>query len=204
MSKHQSSHKWLARQNRDVYTKLAKEKKYLSRAAFKLWDINKKYNLLNGARNILDLGCSPGSWLQCIKEHGSQRSTVIGVDLKSTAKISGVVTLKGDFTDIDIQSKILSQIHGKFDLICSDMSPQTTGNKSMDHLRSLQLVKSVFNFACEAQQKQGNLILKIFQGERISDFVKELKNRYGKVSYFKPASSYQDSKELFIIAQKLL
>ena len=200
-NKSKSSQRWLQRRDKDKYGKLAQDYSYRSRATFKLQDINKKYNFLPKAKTILDLGSCPGSWLQYIKQVASPYSTIIGIDMKEIDDISDVIVLRGDFTETAIQEKIMAHTNTKFDLICSDMAPETIGDKTTDHLRIMHLVESAFAFACRFQAAHGHLILKIFQGERAPILVKQLKQYYTRVGYFKPKTSHKDSSEIFIIAQ---
>ena len=200
-NKSKSSQRWLQRRDKDKYGKLAQDYSYRSRATFKLQDINKKYNFLPRAQTILDLGSSPGSWLQYIRQAALPDAQIIGIDLKEMEEVPDVIVLQGDFTAPEMQEKIMSHTNAKFDLICSDMAPETIGDKTTDHLRIMHLVESAFTFACRFQAAHGHLILKIFQGERDAILVKNLKQYYARVGYFKPKTSHKDSSEIFIIAQ---
>ena len=203
-NKSKSSQCWLQRRDKDLYGKLAQDHSYRSRAIFKLQDIDNKYHILPKAKTILDLGSFPGSWLQYIRQTVLPNAQVIGVDLKKVSAIKNTTILQGDFTVPEIQDKIMTHVDNKFDLISSDMSPETIGDKITDHLRIIQLVKSAIAFARKYQAAHGHLILKIFQGEHDRILVESLRQYYGKVSYFKPKTSHKDSSEIFIVSRNYI
>lgn len=201
MIKTKSSQLWLQRKTQDIYQKLAKKNQLFSRAAFKLQEIEKKFTLITKSKHILDIGCYPGSWLQYLKHYSAPCSSIIGVDIKKTPKINGVITIQGNFINNNTQKKITNKTNQYCNLICSDMCAKATGNKLVDHLKSIDLVNSVLAFTYQFHKPHANLILKMLQGKHSLDFIKKLKNFYVKVSMFKPSSSYKNSREVFIIAQ---
>ena len=201
MTKTKSSQLWLQRKTKDVYQKLAKKNQLLSRAAFKLQEIDKKFQLINKSTNILDIGCYPGSWLQYLRQYSAPYSSIIGIDIKNTPKINGIITIQGNFINRITQKKITNKTNQFCDLICSDMCAQATGNKLIDHLKSIDLLNNILAFTYQYHKPQANLILKMLQGKYSLDFIKKLKHFYIKVSIFKPHSSYKNSREVFIIAR---
>ncbi|WPX96106.1 RlmE family RNA methyltransferase [Candidatus Bandiella euplotis] len=199
-----SSARWLDRNARDKYSKLAKQNNLRSRAAYKLEEINRKFNVLKNAKFVLDLGAYPGSWLQYMKGVVKSDCQLIGVDLKLIESIERVKIIQGDFTSAEVQAKleeIVLRNGGGFDLICSDMAPSTSGTRSINHINIMNLAEAVFLFSEEFLGERGNLVIKLFEGNTTKLFFNRLKERFSKVSFFKPSASYSDSSEIFIIAK---
>lgn len=185
--------RWLGRQLNDIYVKQAHADGYRSRAAFKLLEIDEKFHLLKNASHVLDLGCAPGSWLQVLSEKSC--STIYGVDLLEIAPVPGVHFLQGDFTSSTVQS----QLPNDFQLILSDMAPNTIGHKATDHLRIMAILEDVMNFSLTHLTIHGNLVMKIFQGEEFPSFTKRIKNMFHTVHIFKPKASRSESVEQYLI-----
>lgn len=197
----QSSKKWIDRSSSDKFTKLAKQNNFRSRAAYKLDGINKKFKILKGAKYILDLGAAPGSWLQYISQSNKASNMIVGVDLKEIKAIENVKTIKGDFTLSEVWDKLDQILLGnKLNLICSDMAPNTVGTKSINHINIMNLAESVFSFSASLLDKNGSLVIKLFEGNKTKAFFNKLRLDFKEVHFFKPEASYKDSSEIFIIA----
>lgn len=202
-----SSTKWLTRHINDKYVMLAKQNKYRSRAAFKLLEILEKFELLNSkTKNIIDLGCAPGSWLQVLgrsKFGKNNKLQIVGVDLQEMEPVEGIEFVLGDFLVPNVQSECASYLNDseKFDIILSDMAAKSCGNAPVDHLRIMQLAESVLQFAEANLRQDGHLVLKILRGEKEHEFHKKLQIFFTKVKYFKPDSSYKDSAEIYVVAR---
>ena len=193
----QSSTKWLGRNVNDRFSKLAKQNNFRSRAAYKLDDINQKFKILKGAKFILDIGAAPGSWLQYISRFSKAHDMIIGVDLKNIEAIENIKTIEGDFTSDEIWSKLNVMLSGnKFNLICSDMAPNTSGTRSINHINIMNLAESVFSFSENFLDKGGSLVIKLFEGNKTKAFFDKLRLHFKEVHFFKP----EDSSEIFIIA----
>jgi 23S rRNA (uridine2552-2'-O)-methyltransferase len=202
-----SSRKWLGRNAKDPYTKLANQNNLRSRAAYKLANIDEKFKLFKNAKVILDLGSAPGSWLQYIKTVTKHDCKLVGVDIKLMEKIDGVKMITGDFTDQDVQEElrdILGENLKSCDVICSDMAPYASGNRSINHINIMNLAESVLTFSESFLNQQGHLIIKLFEGNRTKLFFNKLKKQFQMVKFFKPDASYSDSSEIFIIAENKL
>ncbi|MBY0580343.1 MAG: RlmE family RNA methyltransferase [Rickettsiales bacterium] len=197
----QSSTKWLDRNANDRFSKLAKQNNFRSRAAYKLDDINQKFKILKGAKNILDLGAAPGSWLQYISRFSKVNNMVVGVDLKNIEAIENIKTIEGDFTSGEVWSKLDQMLSGnKLNLICSDMAPNTGGTRSINHINIMNLAESVFSFSENFLDREGSLVIKLFEGNKTKEFFNKLRLHFKEVHFFKPEASYKDSSEIFIIA----
>ena len=131
----------------------------------------------------------------------SQKTKIIAIDLQDIAPIEDVIIIKGDCRDQKIE-KILADIldNNKVDLIISDMAPNTTGFKELNHIRIIELAKIALDFAVKFLKPQGNFTFKLFSGKLEEDLIKEIRQYFTKVKYFKPNSSRADSSEIFIVA----
>ena len=194
---------WLQRQDKDPFVKMAKEMGYKSRAAFKLLEINKKYKLLRNISSVCDIGAAPGGWSQVISKtfqnlQGKSKTPpqIIAIDLLDMDPIPFVQFIKGDFTKPETL-EMLNNI--EFDLIVSDMAPNTSGHQETDHLKSMTLSYSVIEFVKQKLKPSCNFAIKIFLGSKEKQFVDEVKKIFQKVEYFKPESSRSESKEIYII-----
>ncbi len=187
---------------KDHYFKKAKQEGYRARSAYKLFDINKKYNLIKRSDRILDLGCSPGSWLQVAKKLTGEKGLVLGIDILSIKEIKDIKFIQSDIFDKDLITKI-KQISNEFDIVLSDMAPKTSGIKKIDHAKSIDLNKRALEIAEEILKSNGKFLCKLFQGEDFPDFLIKLRNKFEFVKSSKPDSSRKESKEIYIIAKYL-
>ena len=185
----------------DHYSERAKKERYPARSVYKLKEAQNKYRIIRKDDRVLDLGCSPGSWLLYAAELTGKRGRVLGIDLKPvTIPIpSQAKTLEADILTMDrswIENKKLSK---QFDVVLSDMAPATTGNKAIDAERSYQLCQAALNIAGMALRPGGSFVCKIFQGEEFKRFSDLVRSRFRTHKIFKPQSSRKESKEIFII-----
>ena len=145
------------------------------------------------------MGASPGGWCQVIFQF-NQSANVTAIDSINLKFLhSNIDFIKNDFTKIDFK-----YLNKKYDLILSDLAPNTTGHQSTDHLRISNIVNKVienFNFIANLDS---NFVIKIWKGSEESSIIKLLKQKYKKVSYFKPESSRKESSEIYIVGQKFI
>ena len=191
------SNTWKIKQHRDQFFKKSKTLGYRSRAAFKLIELNKKFKFIKKNTRLLDIGAHPGGWSQVSKKIIIS-GKILSIDLKKIDEIKNVSFLQCDFLDKDIKKKILNFFDENLDVIISDMAANTTGNKSLDCIRTNQLCANVIEFASKILKPNGVLVSKLFMGEDFIE-VKELaKSRFKKVQFFKPESSRNESKETYL------
>ena len=181
----------------DHFFKKAKSQGYRSRSAFKLIQLNKKFKFLKNIINLLDLGSSPGGWCQVAKEK-VKNGKIIGLDKKAVDEIKGINIIKGDFLDEKIRSSILSYFDSRIDVILSDMAADTTGNKSLDCIRTNQLCLQVLEFSKKVLGKNGAVVSKLFMGEDFEEIKLNAKKNFKKINFFKPNSSRGESRETYI------
>ena len=201
--KNKDSNRWLERHLNDEYVIKSKIDGYRSRSSYKLIQINQKFKFFKNSYLILDLGCSPGGWLQVSQKLAPKNSKIIGIDKINLKSIPNVQFLQNDIFDDDIFDKIDSFFDGKkINLILSDMSPNSTGNKKVDHLRIVSLIEKVLDLSNYFLSKNGFLIAKIFQGGAQGDLIKKMNQTLSSIRYFKPKASRAESPETYLVAQK--
>ena len=196
------SRTWVIKQHRDQFFKKSKVLGYRSRAAFKLLEINKKFNIIKKNSNLLDIGSTPGGWSQVASKVITD-GKILAVDITSMEKIKNVTFLKRDFLAKETQTKILDTFGVKIDIIISDMAENTTGNKSVDSIRTNNLCSRVIDFSIDTLNENGTLVCKLFMGEDFLEVKNLAKNNFKKVNFFKPESSKSESKETYIICSLL-
>lgn len=185
----------------DYYFHLAKKEGYLSRAVYKLMEIQKSYRIISRGMKVLDLGSAPGSWLQLTSKIVGESGYVVGVDIKPINHNfpEHVKVIQGDMRDQEfVQS--LAENFGMFDVVMSDMAPDTIGNKHADSARSAYLAEQAFELAKKVLKTGGHFIVKIFQGEDTPKLVQDIRQHFHKVKVLKPLASRKESKEVYILA----
>jgi 23S rRNA (uridine2552-2'-O)-methyltransferase len=185
----------------DHYSERAKKERYPARSVYKLKEAQKKYRLIRKGDRVLDLGCSPGSWLLYAAELIGERGRVLGIDLKAIRiKLPPQAeTLTADILTIDRTWIDKQKLGNRFNVVLSDMAPATTGNKGLDAARSFQLCQGALSIAEMALKPGGSFICKIFQGEEFKEFSDIVSARFKRHKIFKPRSSRKESKEIFIL-----
>ena len=191
------SNSWKIKQHRDQFFKKSKTLGYRSRASFKLIELNKKYKFLKKNTNLLDLGCCPGGWSQ-VASQIIIAGRIMSVDIKDMEPIKDVKFFKGNLLSKDTKSVVVKYFKSNLDVILSDMAADTTGNKSLDSIRTNQLCADVINFSKNILKPKGVLVSKIFMGEDFLEVKNLAKSLFKKVNFFKPESSRKESKETYL------
>jgi 23S rRNA (uridine2552-2'-O)-methyltransferase len=191
----------LTKAKKDQYRKLAKQKGYRSRAAFKLLQLNKSYKIFKKSDKVVEFGCAPGGWIQVVSQLVGQSGFVLGLDLKEISPLAGTRFIKGSIDDPQLTQILLQTIgpSDKFDVVLSDMSPNVSGIWEIDHERQLSLTKHALYVSTKILKSRGNAVYKIFQGVSTRSFVDELAEHFALVKLSKPPASRQESSELYVI-----
>ncbi len=188
----------------DPYFDKAKKLGYRARSAFKLLEIQEKYNIIHPKMNVLDVGAAPGSFLQVIGKIVDLDHKVVGIDITKIDPNFGrwnIHLLQESIFEYEkIRIYLDSLWIGQFDLITSDIAPSTTGMSGVDQYRSVELNLAILEVAKVFLVKWGNLILKVFVGEDVNDLMWPLKMHFAKVSRFKPKACRERSFEEYFIA----
>ena len=191
------SNSWKIKQHRDQFFKKSKTLGYRSRAAFKLIELNKKFKFIKKNSNLLDLGSSPGGWSQvAIKTITSGK--ILSIDIKDMEPIKNVRFIRNDIFETKTKDIITEYFKDKLDIILSDMAADTTGNKSLDSIRTNQLCADVINFSKNILKPRGVFVSKLFMGEDFIEVKNLAKSVFKKVNFFKPESSRSESKETYL------
>ena len=203
MKKNKISQNWLAKKKRDYFFVRSRALGYRSRSAFKLLEMNKKFNFLKKNISLLDLGSSPGGWSQVASKEIIE-GKILAVDIKSMEKINNVDFIKGNFCDTSICDKIMVYFNNKVDVVLSDMAANTSGNKSLDSYRIGELCLNAMDLAKKILSSDGVFLSKIFMGSVFSEINEKAKKNFKRVVRFKPLSSKQESKEIYIFCKGIL
>ena len=183
---------------KDYYRKLAHEEGYRSRSAYKLKELNASYRIFGAGHFVLDLGCAPGGWTQVASKIVGNKGKVMGIDTSFVEEIPGVYMLKANISD-NIIEEIFLFFNKKINAVISDLSPQVTGNWSVDHSIQISLNYDAAKIMEQVLAKKGNAIFKIFDGEYSNEFYEYLKKKFLKIKLTKPKSSRKPSSELYCI-----
>ena len=195
--KSKKSNTWKIKQHRDQFFKKSKSLGYRSRASFKLIELNKKFKFIKKNTNLLDLGSCPGSWSQVASKLISN-GKILAVDIKKMEPVANIKFLNCDIFDKKTKSQIVDYFEGDLDVIISDMAANTTGNKSLDSIRTNQLCVDIIHFSKDVLKPKGVLVSKLFMGEDFIEVKNLAKSIFKKVSFFKPQSSRKESKETYL------
>ncbi|MFX1308873.1 MAG: SAM-dependent methyltransferase [Promethearchaeota archaeon] len=196
----------------DSFYKQAKAEGYRARSAYKLLDIQKRFNVFKRAFYILDLGSAPGSWLQVAKKfveenldkykdqyYHRDHYKIMGVDTKKISPIENIKIIKANLTKLEIQEQINLYFKDKLDLILSDASIKKTGNKFTDHINQLNLCYEILKIVEKNLKRKGNVVMKAFQGSDFNKIEEKMNSKFKFVKSYKPKSSKKKSNEIFII-----
>ncbi|UCH71781.1 MAG: RlmE family RNA methyltransferase [Thermoplasmatales archaeon] len=194
--------RWFSEKKKEHFYKEAKRAGYRARSAYKLKQIQKKFRIIKNGDIVLDLGAAPGGWSQIAKEFVGEQGQVIGIDLSPIEPIDGITFLEGDLTEDSSIQKIKNIVgEKKIDVILSDMSPNISGNYSIDHATSIYLCERALKTTEILLKSEGIFVCKAFTGSDLQDFIKKTHQKFEKVKCFSPVASRKSSSETYIIAR---
>jgi 23S rRNA methylase len=209
MAKKKFSKNWIREHINDPYVRLAQQKGYRARAAFKLIEILDTEKLLRPGQVVVDLGAAPGSWSQVVRERlagpgGALDGRIVALDLLPMEPIPGVEFLQGDFREETVLQQLESLLDGQsVDLVISDMAPNLSGVGVADAARVQHVCELALEFACAHLRPEGALVVKAFHGSGFSQIVQAYKQRFQRVVERKPKASRDKSAETFLVARGL-
>ncbi len=203
MAKSKSSRRWLAEHFDDQYVKLAQKQGLRSRAAYKLMELDDKYNIVRKGMRVVDLGSAPGSWTQVVQRALAGNGQIIALDILPMDPLDGVVFIEGDFTEDEPLALLEKALNGKnIDLVLSDMAPNMSGMGAVDQPRAMYLAELALAFVEKWLEPGGSFVVKVFHGEGFDDYVKQARTLFEKVQVRKPSASRPRSREVYILGHR--
>ena len=192
---------WVRERKRDYYYRLAKEEQYRSRAAYKLLETARKFDLIKTGDVVVDLGATPGGWMQAARKAVGETGFVLGIDLKPIEPIedTNVRSILGDITQPETVDIIREFLPRAADVVLSDVSPNISGVWELDHARQIDLAGKSLQLALSVLRLGGNFFVKVFQGEMLDDFVSDMRQNFAFVRLIKPKASRRKSAELYVL-----
>ncbi len=183
----------------DAFQRRARREGYRARSAYKLMDIQKKSKIFKKADTVLDLGAAPGGWSQVALEHVGDDGKLVGVDLQHVLPLKGAQFIQGDLRELETR-KELENLLPRVDVVISDMSPNLSGNYSVDQARSVELSSLALDIASE--RKATSFVVKVFEGSDFQDFREAVIDEFGSVRTLSPEASRKKSSEVYLIAKR--
>jgi len=187
------------RRRTDAFQRRARREGYRARSVYKLMDIQKRSKIFRKDDTVLDLGAAPGGWSQIALEYIGEDGKLVGVDLQHILPLKGAQFLQGDIREPETR-KELEKLVPKADVVLSDMSPNLSGNYSVDQARSVELSTLALEIASERKAK--SFVVKVFEGSDFQDFRKAVIDEFGSVRTLSPEASRKQSSEVYLIAKR--
>ncbi len=185
----------------DYYFKKAKKEKFVARSIYKLEEVDKKYRVIKRGDTVVDFGYHPGSWIQYTTKKVGETGRVVGIDIKPVNKslchLKNVTLFEKSIFDVEKTEDL--GVEGRFDVVLSDMAPNTTGIRSVDQDRSLNLVEMVFSLYPIFLRVGGNSVVKVFDSHQAQQFLKAQRRQFKEFHFLKPKSTRSVSKEFFVV-----
>jgi len=184
---------------KDYYRKLAHDNGFRSRSSYKLSDLNKSYRLIGPGFYVLDLGCAPGGWTQVAVKLVGNQGKVMGVDLSYVEEIPGAYLVRENIEDEHVVDEVMSYFGRKVNAVVCDLSPQVSGNWSVDHAKQISLNYDCTKIMDKVLVHKGNAVFKIFDGEYTLEFRDYIKKKFTRINLTKPKASRPQSSELYCV-----
>ncbi len=192
----------MAYKRKDGYWKMAKKEGYRSRAAYKLIQLNEKFNLIARGDFVLDIGCAPGGWMQVAREIVGEKGYILGVDVQRIPLFQekNVEFLRKDIQNTDFIDVVKEKVEA-FDVVISDISPTISGIWDIDHFKSIELSEKALTAAVELLCVHGNFLVKIFQGESTQEFFRKVKEHFAYTKISSPKACRKSSAEVYVVGK---
>ncbi len=192
---------WIQKRKKDQYYRLAKLRGYRSRAAYKLLQTVRTYNLIRPGQKVVDLGSQPGGWLQVARETVGPEGFVLGIDIKEVEPLSylNLRVLKMDIYSQDIAERIISELKGPANTLLSDLSPSIIGAWDVDHARQVDLARRALEISEKTLDHKGNALIKLFHGPELKKLQGDAALLFEKSRLLKPKASRPESSEVYFL-----
>ncbi len=190
-----SSSRWLERHINDRFVQSARAAGYRSRAAYKLLEIDARFELLRPGRRVVDLGSAPGGWAQIAVARGCR---VVGVDLEAILPIEGAELLQGDIFEPATIARLLALAGGPVELVLSDLAAPATGQRTVDRLRAEALAEAVLSLLPELLAPGGDVVLKLLRGAE-AGMTADARRQFRRAKLVRPTASRTGSSEIYLV-----
>jgi len=202
MARSKSSNRWMSEHFDDHYVKMAQQKGFRSRSAFKLAELQEKYQLIKPGMVVVDLGAAPGGWCQVVQPLLGESGKLIALDILEMEPVHGVGFIHGDFTEDEPLRALEAALGGKqVDLVLSDMAPNMSGMATIDQAKAMYLAELALEFVRGHLKPGGDFVVKLFQGTDFDGYVREVRSLFNKVQVRKPKASRPRSREVYLLAR---
>lgn len=202
MARSKSSKRWLAEHFDDPYVKAAQQQGLRSRAAFKLQELQERFDLIRPGMTVVDLGAAPGGWSQVARPLVGSGGRVLALDILEMEPIPHVRFIRGDFTEDGPLREIEQALEGRsVDLVMSDMAPNISGMAAVDQARAMYLAELALDFAREHLKPGGHFVVKLFQGTDFDGYVRQVRELFDRAQIVKPRASRPRSREVYLVAR---
>lgn len=195
-----SSHRWLSRQRRDPFARRAASQGQVSRAHFKLEQLDRRFGLVRRGMRVLELGAAPGGWTRYL-EARLDGGLLVCIDPRPVSAGADTVVVEGAYGEPAVDERLAAVLaDAGVDLVLSDMAPNMSGNRTTDQARSMHLADLALDAAERWLNPGGTLAVKMFQGEGVDAWMTDLRKHFAKVKLTKPEASRAESREVYAIA----
>lgn len=210
MAKNKFNKNWVHDHLNDPYVKQAQKEGYRARAVYKLKEIDEAEKLIRPGQVIVDLGCTPGSWSQYVRNKlagqagGGIHGTIIGLDMLPMEPIADVHFILGDFREDTVLAQLEEIVAGRqVDLVLSDMAPNLSGVAIADAARVEHIIDLALDFARAHLKPSGVLLVKCFNGTGYNEILMKFRQEFRTVVSKKPKASRDKSSEIFLLGRTL-
>jgi len=203
MARSKTSNQWLTEHFSDEFVKRAQKEGYRSRAVYKLIEMDDKDRLLKPGMTVVDLGAAPGGWSELLSKRVGDSGRLFALDILPMDALGDVTFIEGDFTEQAVYDELMEALEGKWvDLVISDMAPNLSGMKAVDQPKMMYLAELALEFATSVLKPGGTFLTKIFTGEGLDEYKKELRQHFAKIIVRKPKASRARSSEIYLMAKQ--
>lgn len=202
MARSKSSGRWLQEHFSDSFVQQAKKNGYRSRAAYKLLEVQNKDKLIKPGMRVVDLGAAPGGWSQLAAQWVGSRGHVYALDVLPMDSLADVTFVQGDFTEEAVLQQLLNHLgESQIDLVISDMAPNLSGMRAIDQPKVMYLAELALDLARQVMKPNGDMLIKVFQGEGFDSLLQQLRQAFTQVRSRKPEASRDRSREIYLLAR---
>ena len=202
MARSKSSGRWLQEHFSDSFVQQAKKDGYRSRAAYKLLEVQNKDKLIKPGMRVVDLGAAPGGWSQLAAQWVGSRGHVYALDVLPMDSLADVTFVQGDFTEEAVLQQLLNHLgESQIDLVISDMAPNLSGMRAIDQPKVMYLAELALDLARQVMKPNGDMLIKVFQGEGFDSLLQQLRQAFTQVRGRKPEASRDRSREIYLLAR---